>query len=470
MKTLPIVDGRYDEEEGINLEFKSCLRGIPTSVWVTYSSFSNTFGGRIILGIKDGSNEIEGVKKPSMRVQELWNTLNNPEVVNLNILGPDDIWTFEVGEKTLIVMDVPRAERHLRPIYHRKLETGTYKRNGEGDYVCKMPEIASMIRDQSDVSYDTTVLDDTSFDDIDLDTLHMFRNEMATVYPNHLWNKESDQLFAEMIGAIGRKGSDKPLTVAGLLMFGKEYMIYRFIPNFKLDYREYRSDIGDWIFRLVTGDGMWVGNLYNYFTKVMSRLMSDVNNPYDIGSNLKRIENTDVHKAIRESVLNAVIHTDYLGKDGITIVKRPNEIEISNSGLFRIPLEVAERGGESDPRNMVLAKMFSMIGYVERAGVGVNLIMRTWKNHFNTIPGIEEDTKKGLVRISLKSTKKSNEISDVSQSILDLIDNNPGISIVDMAARIGVSTSTISNHIKSLRIAGIIERVGGTRGRWKINL
>ena len=174
------------------MEFKSCLRGIPTSVWVTYSSFSNTFGGRIILGIKDGSNEIEGVKKPSMRVQELWNTLNNPEVVNLNILGPDDIWTFEVGEKTLIVMDIPRAERYLRPIYHRKLETGTYKRNGEGDYVCKMPEIASMIRDQSDVSYDTTVLDDTSFDDIDLDTLHMFRNEMATVYPNHLWNKDNE--------------------------------------------------------------------------------------------------------------------------------------------------------------------------------------------------------------------------------------------------------------------------------------
>ena len=196
MERLPIKNGKLICSENDRLEFKSVLKGIPGSVWETYSSFANTFGGRIILGIEDKTRVIEGVPDAEKKIQDLWNLLNNPQVVNRNILYDNSIYTYEADGKTLIIIDVPRADRYLRPIYYKTLESGTFKRNGEGDYRCKMPEIAAMIRDQSAVSYDSTILEGTSFKDIDVETLRAYRNEMRVYNPDHMWNGCTDEEFA----------------------------------------------------------------------------------------------------------------------------------------------------------------------------------------------------------------------------------------------------------------------------------
>lgn len=464
MVDIPIENGIVQLRENDRLEFKSALKGIPGSIWETYSAFANTFGGMIILGVEDRTGRIEGVPHTELRVQELWNSLNNPQVVNRNILQNDDISICEYGEYELIVIDVPRAERFIRPVFYRNLETGTFKRNGEGDYRCSIPEIGAMFRDQSESTADSSVLKGTSFADIDLETLRSYRNEMRSVNPDHLWNGCNDEEFARMIGAIGHGGTE--LTSAGLLMFGKEEAIYAYYPRFKLDYMECPQTNTSWTYRRVTGDGLWVGNIYNFFSSVRSRISADTEQPLKIDWDMHRVVDTEVRKAVRECLLNCLIHADYLGNLVVKIEKYPQRIVLTNSGLFRIPLETAEKGGESDPRNAVIAKMFSLLGLAERAGVGISFVVGTWKRQYGYCPNITENTDTRRTSVELVMTE-SPGLTRANTDILTLMRKDPDITVDSLSKELGVSRATVNNNIKVLKSKGLIKRIGGTRGRWE---
>ena len=79
-----------DAKEHINMEVKAAGRGIPNSIWETYSSFANTFGGTIILGMEEDKTTKEfipkGIQDPQQTLSDIWNTLNNRQKVNANIL------------------------------------------------------------------------------------------------------------------------------------------------------------------------------------------------------------------------------------------------------------------------------------------------------------------------------------------------------------------------------------------------
>ncbi|MCQ2079121.1 MAG: putative DNA binding domain-containing protein [archaeon] len=459
-----VEDGKILEKENESLEFKSALKGIPSSTWETYSAFANSFGGTILLGVQDRTGTVEGVPHAELRVQELWNTLNNPQVVNVNLLRNEDITTFDCDGVQIIAITVPRADRYLRPVYYKRMETGTFKRNGEGDFRCNMPEIASLLRDQCSNSYDSTVLENTSFEDIDRDTLQAYRNEMRSVHPDHLWNTAEDKDFARKIGAMGHATS--MLTVAGLLMFGKEEVITAYFPRFKLDYLECPVGNTTWNYRRVTGDGLWVGNIYNFFTNVRGRINADVENPPDVGLDMHRIAYTDTHKAIRECLINCLVHADYLGSLGVKIEIHPRSIALTNPGLFRIPVEIAEKGGESDPRNAVIARMFSLIGMSERAGIGINYLFETWRKQYGHAPDIKEDTRTQRTSVELELGTVV-EYDETDRLILETLMNDPTASMGSISMRIGVSRPTVAIRIKSLKSRGILRRIGGTRGYWE---
>ena len=78
-------------------EVKKANGGLPVSLWDTYSSFANCYGGVIILGIKeekDGSWRTTGLQNESKLRKDFWDMINNPKKVNLNLLTDDDIETY----------------------------------------------------------------------------------------------------------------------------------------------------------------------------------------------------------------------------------------------------------------------------------------------------------------------------------------------------------------------------------------
>ncbi|MFC2455514.1 MAG: helix-turn-helix domain-containing protein, partial [Segatella salivae] len=125
-------------KENNQLEAKKAAGGLPGSLWETYSSFANTDGGFILLGVdekKDGTFEVTGVQDPDCMLKDFWNTVNNRQKVNINILTNKDVTVEDYEDKKIIVVKVPRAERFLRPVYvGTDPRSGAYRRNNEGDY------------------------------------------------------------------------------------------------------------------------------------------------------------------------------------------------------------------------------------------------------------------------------------------------------------------------------------------------
>ena len=250
-------------KENNRIEAKRAKGGVPNSMWETYSAFANTDGGIILLGVdelEDHSLVATGVDDAHKMTSDLWNTLNNKQKVSLNILTERMIATHEIEDKSIISVEVPKADRHHRPIYvGSDPMRGSYRRGFEGDYLCTKDEIAAMYRDASDTSTDQKVLDAMEVSVLDMDTVGRYRNRFAQFHPAHIWNDDDDELFLRHIGGIALSEVDSKFhpTCAGLLMFGHEYDIVREYPHFFLDYQEKMNNNTRWTFRIVSSSGEW---------------------------------------------------------------------------------------------------------------------------------------------------------------------------------------------------------------------
>lgn len=129
----------------------------------------------------------------------------------------------------------------------------------------------------------------------------MRRIDFSSKGDTHEWSNLPDKEFLYMIGAVDRS-SDK-LTLAGLLMFGYNRDIIKIKPSFFLDYREIDDLITTerWSNRITSSpDEMLSGNLWGFFSKIVNRLTADIPTPFALDKDLMRIDDTDVHKSVRE--------------------------------------------------------------------------------------------------------------------------------------------------------------------------
>ncbi len=145
-------------------------------------------------------------------------------------------------------------------------------------------------------------------------------------------------------------------------------------------------------------DGTWVANLFQFYLRVMQRLSRDIKLPFQLDDNLFRKGETVVHEAIREVLVNALIHADYQGQGGIIVEKYKDRFEFSNPGLLLISLEQLFKGNVSECRNKSIQKMFALFGAAEKAGSGVDKIQRGWGSQHWRSPGVREQVQPDRVQ------------------------------------------------------------------------
>ncbi len=157
--------------ENNRIEAKKALGGLPKSIWETYSAFANALGGVILLGVqehKDTSLTPVNLPDPEGMVRQFWELMRDGKTVSVNILTEENVRIAEVDGKHIIAIEVPRARRSLRPVYiGGDPMTGTYRRNGEGDYRCKREEVLEMQRDAVRQTADMRLLTDVGMDALD---------------------------------------------------------------------------------------------------------------------------------------------------------------------------------------------------------------------------------------------------------------------------------------------------------------
>ena len=399
--------------EKVDVECKVAESNVPKSTYESYSAFANTKGGYIILGVKEDKKKtspeerffVQGVKNSKKQMEDFWNTINGSKV-NANILKDEDVFIVEDNGISLIVIKVPRADYKQRPVYiGENPYKGTYKRNNEGDYHATNDEVDGMIRDKNPDGNDGMILEYYTMEDVDKETLRKYRQIFEIRNDGHVWNSLEDRSFLEKLGGYrkDRREGKEGLTLAGLMMFGDGLAIRDEFDNVFMDYRD-ESEVTPeirWNDR-ITYDGTWENNLFNFFMKVTPKLTADLKKPFKL-EGMQRIDETPIHKAIREAFVNLIIHADYLLDAGtLKVIKHADGFEFTNPGILKLSVEDIYQGGNSKSRNPRMQTMLRMIGFGDNAGSGFPAILSTWKNEGWIMPELKEDTRLNQVTLTLK--------------------------------------------------------------------
>jgi predicted HTH transcriptional regulator len=190
-----------------------------------------------------------------------------------------------------------------------------------------------------EIPADARILEGFDLDDLDATSVGEYRDRFAATKPKHPWLVLDKKALLEQLGCWRKhRGSGNyGLTLAGLLMFGKHEAIITpsAAPSYLVDYRGYREQQtpkDPWSDRLFP-DGTWEGNLFQFFQRSWPKLTAGLNVPRPL-KGAQRIDETPVHVALREAVVNALVHTDYGTPGGIVFERYRERVLMENPGTL----------------------------------------------------------------------------------------------------------------------------------------
>ena len=381
---------------------------LPRDFWPTYSAFANTRGGIVLLGIQEEPRHrfrVAGLSNIEKIRTDLFNTLNNPSKVSTNLLGDSDVRTKELAGKQILEIHIPAASRKQKPVFiNGQPLTGTYRRLHDGDRRSDEESVRRMFAEQVEDSRDERILPDFNLDDIDLASLRIYRQMLTDRKPSHPALDHEGIDFLRQIGGWrkDRANGSEGLTLAGLLMFGRWLSIQEAVPHYFVDYQERPQAKTElrWIDRVVP-DGTWSGNLFDFYRLTYRKLIADMKVPFSLKEG-QRQDDTPVHEALREALVNTLVHADYTGRVSVLVVKRPDMLGFRNPGNLRLPLEQVLQGGISDCRNRLIHQMFLLIGLGERGGSGVPKIYSGWRSQQWRPPLLYDKEEPDQTRLELR--------------------------------------------------------------------
>ena len=225
------------------------------------------------------------------------------------------------------------------------------------------------------------------------------------------------------------------------------------------------------------------------------KLAESLKTPFKLNG-IFRVDDTPMHKAIREALANCLFNADYYGVRGVVVRRAPDRLVFENPGDIRTGVEQMRLGGVSDPRNGLVMKMFSLIDVGERAGSGAPDVFATWANAGLPEPQIEEsfgEADRTVLTLMLEPDAKldqnehvfirgeqitdnneqlnglNEQITERQRIVLRFVEKSPRATYDDMARAAGVSSATVRRDAEIPIGRGLLKRVGSRKaGQWKV--
>lgn len=451
--------------EGLQLEYKKAKNSFPREAWKTYSSFANTKGGLLVLGINDDLT-IEGVNDSNKIKKEFFDSLNNRNKVSQNILSDENITVKNIEGKTVIEIFIPEAEYKSKPIYINNNLNQSYIRDYEADRLVTEEELKTLMRNSSD-DLDNDLLNGFNINDLNQEDLRRYR-EMLSKYNDRYQNMEFEDMLKE-IGAykLDRQNQEYKLTIGGLLFFGHYNSITEVIPHFHLDYQNKMNGANRWNDRLATGDTRYPDlNLFSFFNITLEKLTHTINQSFELSDDMTREDSTkDVITSLREALANALIHADYRENLPIKVEVYDSYYIFKNPGTMKVSHAEFAKGGMSIPRNHTIMTLFRRVGICERAGTGGPHIMSAAEKHKFKFPDIESDMVQTEIKIWKVDIADAHPYlsSDAKMIIKLLTKKMLPLSSTDIKNDLNLSKYFFDKSIKELLDEGIIEVTGASR-------
>ena len=464
---------KLEDIEWEDFEVKEAQNAIPKNSWETVSAFSNTVGGWLIFGVKKSgqSYEIKGVNNPGKIEQEFTTVLRGGSKFNKII---DVICKkYQFNGKTVLAFYIPQKSVKEKPVYFNSRKN-TFIRTASGDHRATDLEIDSFFRNSSFEEKDSECTEYV-FSDLDSDTIQRYRNYFSQVNPGHRYISLSDETFLEKLRVI----RDGKVTYGGLLVFGKEMQVVDGFPNFRTEYLEvpgtsYMDGPTTYSFRISSEK-----NLYETFFDIYDRLRQKVEVPFKVKDGLRDDDPLQL-QAIREALVNLIMHTDYFSPGNSRIRVFTDRFEFLNPGSLPKDIKDILKEDFSYPRNPTVAKIFRFIRLSETIGNGFHKMIDGWKSYYQVEPIIEGsfDYYKITFPISQKTSDESGEkvgrkwgekLGRTEVKILEIISKDKFVTIEELAKTIQIGTTAVENNIAKLKKKGLLKRIGPAKGgHWEI--
>ena len=366
-----------NSKEDIHLEFKKSKTGLSRSFWETYSSFANTDGGIVVLGIEENNpkNNIVGVEKPEVIKNTIFKEANNKDVVNINLLMDSDVLIKNYMGNSIVIIHIPEASPDQKPVFLKNKIDNTYIRRGECDQKADSDTIKYfMMYSHSDI--DSQLLNNYDMSDIDTNTIDLYLSELNSSVTRIDSSKGYKNILIEL-GALRKDRTENnkyKLTAGGLLFFGKYNSIRDRFPHFQLDYYRYTSDTKlRWIDKVSTGDMEYPNlNLFSFYKIVLDKLTVTTEDRFMLDDNEQRRLpfRSDLREAVREAFVNTLMHAYYDSDRAIKIEDCVDYYSFFNPGAMKVTEEEFFKGGISKTSNELIATLFRRIGASEKSGSG----------------------------------------------------------------------------------------------------
>jgi len=358
------IDKLIKEQESENLEFKNNWRD---EYLKTLSAFANSNGGRLILG-KDDKGNIVGVDNWERLLEDI------PSKIREKLGLTPSVKCAETSGKKMIIVEIKPSQIPIS--YNGKY----YRRSGSTTVEMAGSELAHFLISKFGKTWDA-LPSDANFRGIDMGTVNLFKNLARERVPSI----SNIDLVEKVFTNLELITEDRKITKAGLLLFGKEPQ--RFFISAKTRVGRFKTSTT--ILDTVIAEG----NLFNQLERTVEAIKKHLSVKFEI----KGIERQDIWdypiEAIREAVINALIHKDYLSTAEIQIKVYDDRIWMWNPGKLpeELSIEDLKKEHSSYPRNPLIANVFYLAGFIERWGSGTKRIVDLCKEQNLPEPDYKEE-------------------------------------------------------------------------------
>lgn len=440
------------------------------NIYESYSSFANTRGGTIYLGVREKKplNIITGVTNEPMLKKAFFNSIGNKTKVSVALVDDSQWRAISIEGKVVVEITIREAPISLKPVYLNGNPALAYLRRIDGDYPATPFERRAMELDAVPQKYDMRPnVAGRRFQDLNKETLSRYRSIFNARNPDNLLIGEGDEDFFLHVGALKKNESGEAVpTNAAILLFGDYLMIKEIFPKYNLDYRENLSGSSRYDYRLDSSSLTWSGNAFDFYHLLVNRIQPLLPNRFHLDG-VYEDGGEGLLECVREGLANAIANCDYLLPGGVQIIYSKGTLTFKNAGKLRLPIAQVLQGGDSDPRNEGVMNLLHLAKIGDKAGEGVPNIYRRMRSLGYPDPILEQSSAPFRTILSfLLTTNLATNDPNLETRIIHTLNELGKASVTEIAKRLSVSNATISLALKKMCESGSVENNGKlTKGK-----
>jgi len=424
-----------------NIEYKASWRDEYLRL---VCAFSNQDGGKLLIGVDDHGNVI-GLDNPKKLLEDIPNKIQN-------YFGLVPRVNYH-EEQNFIEVIIPPSQTPIT--YQGKF----YVRSGSTLKTLEGKELQRFFFQKGDTNWDAIQEPDFTLDDIDDTTIRYFINLVHRRFPSE-GNKLETADKQELLEKLHLVQNGK-LTRAAILLFGKDPR--QFFPNAFLKVGKFTSETD-----VQTQDEI-IGNLFQQLDGLLEILKTKYLETKTFYKGVHRVEQLIYpESALREALVNALIHKDYSGPH-IQVKVFNDSMSIWNYGKLPSELSLAQlkTSHPSFPRNELLANIFFKAGFIEAWGRGTYKIVQEMTKAGLPEPEFTEHA--GGIDLSLFQSESASiyrepELNERQAEALQYLKRKQtSIDRKNYALLFEVSDRTALKDLKDLVEKGILVKQGKTR-------